>query len=477
MKRTLFCLMIATASKEAITQNVGIGTTAPTEKLQVTGNIKADTVKPNAIKLTPNAGNGRVLTSDANGNASWQSRVAADGNIGYGVWGDCATNGNLSGYQPVDDSSAAAGNSFGQSLSVSGEFAVIGNWGENVNGNSSQGTATIYKYNGSNWEFFQKITDPTGAAGDRFGESVSISGNFLVCGAYMDDVGANASQGSVSVFRYNGSSWVFAQKITDPIGSAGDYFGENLCISGNFMIIGAYFDDNGSALNRGSVSFYRYNGSSWILLNKAFDPDGAELDFFGGRVSISGDYAVAAAFGDDDTFEDQGSVTIYKFNGINSFVRLEKIYDNTPAVNEEFGRAVSNAGSDIFVGAYQENGYKGKVSYYRYINNTFQRLQSFLSVSTEVGSTSFGYSVCASGNYLLVGSPQRNFDPEDNVGELMLYQRIGNYYYKMQSIRDPGAIANSQFGGQVAIDATSKHFIGSNYVNSPTSKVVFGRIN
>lgn len=477
MRRILFFLSIVLTAQIATAQNVGIGTTVPTEKLQVTGNIKADTLKPNAIKLITNAGAGKILTSDANGNANWQAATAVPGNVGYGVWGDCATNGNITGYQPVDDTAATAGSNFGRSLSVSGDFAVIGNWGENVNGNSAQGTATIYRYNGTNWEFFQKITDPTGTAGDRFGQSVSISGNFLVSGAFMDDVGSNTLQGSAIIFRYNGSSWVFSQKITDPIGNASDYFGECVSMSGNFMAVGAYFDDNGTAVNRGSVSFYRYNGSSWVLMHKSFDPDGAQSDYFGNEVSISGDYAVVSSFGDDDTFIDQGSVTVYKFNGTSSFVRLEKIYDITPAAEEEFGRAVSNNGSDIFVGAYKENNFKGKVSYYRYVNGAYQRIQTFLSNSTESGGMSFGYSIGASGSYLLVGSHGRDFEPEMGVGELVLYQRVGNYYYKMQSIRDPGATTNSQFGGVVAIDGTAKHFVGSNYVNSPTSKVVFGKIN
>ena len=52
-------------------QNVGIGILNPSEKLEVAGNIKADTAKVKVLKITLNAGSGKVLASDAAGNASW----------------------------------------------------------------------------------------------------------------------------------------------------------------------------------------------------------------------------------------------------------------------------------------------------------------------------------------------------------------------------------------------------------------------
>ncbi len=54
-------------------QNVGIGNSNPTEKLDVTGNVKADSVKTQVLQITPNAGAGKVMVSDAQGNASWQT--------------------------------------------------------------------------------------------------------------------------------------------------------------------------------------------------------------------------------------------------------------------------------------------------------------------------------------------------------------------------------------------------------------------
>lgn len=53
-------------------QNIGIGTNTPTEKLHVVGNIKANTAVLSGIKMASGAGAGKVLTSDAAGNASWQ---------------------------------------------------------------------------------------------------------------------------------------------------------------------------------------------------------------------------------------------------------------------------------------------------------------------------------------------------------------------------------------------------------------------
>jgi len=57
----------------SMAQNVGIGTTSPSEKLEVVGNVKADTVKSSVLQISSGIGEGKVLTSDAMGNGVWQS--------------------------------------------------------------------------------------------------------------------------------------------------------------------------------------------------------------------------------------------------------------------------------------------------------------------------------------------------------------------------------------------------------------------
>ncbi|RFS17054.1 hypothetical protein [Emticicia sp. C21] len=47
--------------------------TPPAEKFEVIGNIKGDIAKLKGLQIPTNAGAGKILTSDANGNGTWQT--------------------------------------------------------------------------------------------------------------------------------------------------------------------------------------------------------------------------------------------------------------------------------------------------------------------------------------------------------------------------------------------------------------------
>jgi hypothetical protein len=83
MRKVILTSLIIFAFSAVIqAQNVGIGILIPTEKLHVAGNIKTDTVKTNVVKITPNAGAGKILSSDAAGNATWQSLAGSHNHFG-----------------------------------------------------------------------------------------------------------------------------------------------------------------------------------------------------------------------------------------------------------------------------------------------------------------------------------------------------------------------------------------------------------
>jgi hypothetical protein len=459
--------------------DVGIGTVSPAEKLHVVGNLKADTIKPGAVKFTPNAGNGKILTSDATGNASWQDR-STGGGVGFGSWGDCSMNG-VSEFNPVADTSGASNDYFGNSVSISGNYAIVGAYQDDIGANADQGSASIYQYNGCNWVLMQKITDATGDTNDFFGTSVSISGNYAIVGAPYDNVGANGSQGSVSIYQYLAGSWVLMQKITDATGAASDFFGFSVSISGNYAIVGAYGDDVGANANQGSASIYQWNGSSWALMQKITDATGATNDFFGNSVSISGNYTIVGALGDNvGANTDQGSASIYQWNGSN-WVLMQKITDADGADLDAFGVSVSIFGNYTIVGANRDNvganTDQGSASIYQYNGSSWVLMQKITDAS-GAGGDSFGYSVSISGNYAIVGANQDDVGANADQGSASIYVRVGLGWQRLQYVVDPGGNANDQFGYGTAIDGTNLRFlVGANGYANSSGKAVFGKVN
>lgn len=458
---------------------MGIGTTNPLEKLQVSGNIKADTLKPNAIKFLPNAGTGKLLTSDANGNASWQNGLTA-GSVGFGPWGDCSVN-NISEYNPVVDPTGASGDYFGGRTAISGNFAIVSSYYDNVGGNVNQGSACIFQFNGTNWVFMQKITDATGTAGDFFGSSVSISGNYAIIGSYADDVGANVDQGSASIYFYNGTTWVLMQKIIDSNGAAGDFFGTSVSISGNYAIAGSFSDDVGANADQGSVSIFFYNGTTWNNIQKLTDAAGATGDLFGVSCAISGNYLVVGESGDDvGANANQGSVLMYRYNNV-SWVFTQKTTDAGNNANTNFGNAVSISGAYLIVGAYTDgfggNSNFGSATIYQFNGSNWVLMQKLIKTN-QTNFDYFGNSVSISGNYALVGASGSSLGTTTQEGSATLYVRIGTGWKKLQYITDPGANPVDLLGTSCGVDGTTMRFIiGATGYGNNSGTALFGKIN
>jgi len=68
-------------------------------------------------------------------------------------------------------------------------------------------------------------------------------------------------------------------------------------------------DDNGT--NSGSAYIFKRSGTSWAEEAKLTASDGDDADYFGSSVSISGDYAIVGAYWDDDNGTNSGSAYIF----------------------------------------------------------------------------------------------------------------------------------------------------------------------
>ncbi|MEK6675279.1 MAG: hypothetical protein AABZ47_06440, partial [Planctomycetota bacterium] len=252
---------------------------------------------------------------------------------------------------------AAAGDGFGSFVSVSGDVAVVGAPGS-FGGN---GAAYVFRWNGASWEQEQKLIASDGASIDQFGAYLSVSGDVALVGAYWDDDNGTDS-GSAYVFRWHPGdppNWSQEQKLLGSDGAAGDEFGNSVSISGNVAVVGANVDDD-NGTHSGSAYVFRWNGSSWVQEQKLVAWDGVVGDEFGHAVSVSGDVAVVGANGRDDNGPQSGSAYVFRWNpgAPGPWVQELKLIPSDGDSGAFFGSAVSVFGGVAGVGAFggDDNG-------------------------------------------------------------------------------------------------------------------------
>ena len=300
-------------------------------------------------------------------------------------------------------SDAAADDRFGQSVSISGSYAIVGAHGDN----SYSGSAYIFtpnSVNPDNWEQLAKLTAFDGAAYDHFGQSVSISGSYAIVGAYAD----NSYFGSAYIFTPNEvdpNNWnQQVVKLTASDGDAYDEFGYSVSISGDYAVVGAPYDDpNGSY--SGSAYIFRRNGQNyWSQQAKLIASDGTAEDWFGQSVSISGDYAVIGARSNEGNGSYSGSAYIFHFNGSN-WVQQQKLTASDAAGWDDFGSSVSIDGDCAVVGAYGDDSNRGSAYIFRrnpVSGSWIERAK--LTAPDGAAGDYFGDFVSINGNYTIVGA-------------------------------------------------------------------------
>jgi hypothetical protein len=147
----------------------------------------------------------------------------------------------------------------------------------------------------------------------ELGFDVAVSGDNIVVGAHWDDDRGTKS-GSAYFYRYNEGTetWDLVCKRTAGDGTAEDYFGVCVAIDGDRAMIGAYKDDSPLA-DAGSAYVFHCSHTTglWEQISKVTAPDEAAADYFGRRVAIDQDFAIAGIYAADDKGTDSGSARVY----------------------------------------------------------------------------------------------------------------------------------------------------------------------
>lgn len=173
-------------------------------------------------------------------------------------------------------------NLFGSSVSIDANTAVVGALFGNV--------AYVFERTGATWGSPQPIT---GGFGD-FSVSVSVRGDTVVVGARNQKIGNNFGQGAAFVFTKESGQWSEQQMLIASDGAANDRFGNSVGISGDMIIIGSPFDQVGENEDQGSAYIFSPNGPPAITTSPVAVQQGRTV--FGANIAnVSDNETLASA--------------------------------------------------------------------------------------------------------------------------------------------------------------------------------------
>ena len=362
--------------------------------------------------------------SDAEGLDFFGFSVAIDGDyaiVGASQHGDI---GDRTGYAYIFERSgntwieqtkltasvASIGDNFGRSVSISGDYAIVGS---HNSGLPSQGSVYVFVRSGNTWTEQAILTASDAAFQDFFGYSVSIDGNYAIIGAFGNDDNGSLS-GSAYVFMRSGSSWTEQAKLTASDATTSDIFGRSVAINGDYAIVGAeYNSDDG--LYSGSAYVFMRSGTSWIEQAKLTASDADMRDVFGHIVAIDGDYALIGARGDTDNGNSSGSAYVFMRSGT-SWTEQAKLTASNGAPGDGFSNGLSIDGDYAIIGTY----FSRSVYVYKRSGSAWTE-QTILTPSVIPSIDIFGRSVAIDGDNVIVGAFAHISD-DDATGSVFFFE-------------------------------------------------------
>jgi nucleoside-specific outer membrane channel protein Tsx len=246
-------------------------------------------------------------------------------------------------------SDGKANDIFGLSVAVSGSTAVVGGPQHAGGSNEAQGAAYVFVESGGTWNQQAELTASDGAQSDAFGYSVAVDGSTAVVGAPNKTAGSNGGQGVAYAFVQSGGTWSQQAELTASDGAAGDYFGGSVAVSGNTAVMGAVLHTVGSNVRQGAAYVFVESGGTWSQRAELTASDGTASDYFGNSVAVSGSTAVVGAPG-GDKFQGAGAAYVFGQSG-GTWSQQAELTASDGKAYDQFGSAVAVSGSTAVAGA------------------------------------------------------------------------------------------------------------------------------
>ncbi|HEY3974944.1 MAG TPA: hypothetical protein VGM18_18200 [Candidatus Sulfotelmatobacter sp.] len=302
---------------------------------------------------------------------------------------------------------------FGGSVAISGNTIVVGA----SFANSDQGVVFVYVEPAGGWADMTETAQLAGTSSFGLGLSVAISGNTIVAGS------AYAGY----VYEKPSSGWVDMTEVAQLSNPAAYGSGSPVAVSGNTIIVVAGGCCNEGQNYPGEADVFVKPSTGWVTKNipnaALMGSDETADDFYGSALSMSGDTVVVGAYYHHNQVG-AAYVFVKPTQGWKSMTQTAELTRPLGQPNDEFGSAVSIAGNTIAVAAYNHFTTPGG-AIYTYVkpasgwHTTSQATSELLPPAGQ--GDSLGYTVGVSGGAVMAGNPFATINSQQNQGAVLIF--------------------------------------------------------
>jgi FG-GAP repeat len=317
-------------------------------------------------------------------------------------------------------SDTAIGDKFGYAVAISGTTAVVG-----ASYHHLTGQGYVFVKSAGTWVQQAKLLGSDSANGDSLGQAVAVSKSEVLIGA-PDHAGGGAAY----FFHRTGTTWSQQFELL------GNHMGVAVGLSGGLAIVGAVdFRTEDTTYGDGAAYVYSYLNGNWF--RRATLKSGATDDAFGESVAVSGDELAVGANLDGKV---GGHVFVYRWTGTTAVLQAKLSSPGTSS--KGFGYALALSGSSLVVGApYGGDG----VAFVYTLSGGAWKLQKRLLASDRHMGDQFASSVGISGNVACIGA-----DVHGDHGTAYMFTRTGTAWAQTGEVVGSNTTPTDAFGASVA---------------------------
>lgn len=368
--------------------------------------------------------------------------------------------------EKITASNSTGGNYYGSSVALSADGNTMAAAVSYVSGSSNQanGAVRILTKSAGAWSQSASIITPDSSSDDYFDYSLSLSsdGTILVVGMMSAD-STYADEGKVYVYRLSGGSWSLSQTISNQSAGVDDNFGASVAVSGNgqVIVVGApRGDKSGVYTNSGAVFTYVYDGSTFVYAQKLYGSDSSTDDVFGASVAVSydGNYIAVGSVGEYTSTNPQGTVYVF-YRASTLWAQQQKITAAQAAAGNYFGHSVSMSadGFTLAIGSSSADDSNtadlSSVTVFKRTGSTWAVEGNLLKSSSSSTAEYFGHSVSVSfdGDTVLAGVWEGDTVSSTESGSAYVFRRSSGSWSQVQRIVSSDTDLAPYFGYAVAV--------------------------